>query len=75
MIWGHEEIFAAARELKRTVYGNRIVLFAPLYVGSYCTNDCAYCGFRRSNRASIRRTLTGEEVRRQVEASPGVEPR
>ena len=63
-----EEIFAAARQLKRDVYGNRIVLFAPLYIGNECTNDCQYCGFRRSNRAEIRRTLAEAEIRAQVEA-------
>lgn len=63
-----EEIFAAAHTLKETVYGNRIVLFAPLYIGNECTNDCAYCGFRRSNRDAIRRTLESEEIRRQVVA-------
>ena len=63
-----ERIFEAARELKRAVYGNRIVLFAPLYVGNRCVNDCRYCGFRRSNRAQVRRTLDGAELRRQVEA-------
>ncbi len=52
-----EEIFDAARQLKRDVYGNRIVLFAPLYIGNDCTNDCQYCAFRRSNREQIRRTL------------------
>jgi 2-iminoacetate synthase len=62
-----ERIFAAARELKRAVYGNRIVLFAPLYVGNQCVNDCSYCGFRRSNRAQVRRTLDDAELRRQVE--------
>ena len=63
-----EEVFEAARQLKRDVYGNRIVLFAPLYVGNQCVNDCAYCGFRRSNLEQVRRTLTEEELRRQVEA-------
>ena len=63
-----ERIFEAARELKRAVYGNRIVLFAPLYVGNRCVNDCRYCGFRRTNRAQVRRTLDGAELRRQVEA-------
>ncbi|MDE6440192.1 MAG: [FeFe] hydrogenase H-cluster radical SAM maturase HydG, partial [Bacteroidales bacterium] len=43
-----EEIYQAARKLKREVYGNRIVLFAPLYIGNHCVNDCLYCGFRRS---------------------------
>ncbi len=52
-----ESIFDAARQLKRDVYGNRIVLFAPLYIGNECVNDCEYCGFRRSNRDAVRRTL------------------
>ena len=63
-----EEIFDAARRLKRDVYGNRIVLFAPLYVGNECVNDCQYCGFRRSNRDEIRRTLEPHELRAQIEA-------
>ncbi len=63
-----EEIFAAARQLKRDVYGNRIVLFAPLYIGNDCVNDCLYCAFRRSNRDEIRRTLKPDEIRKQVEA-------
>lgn len=61
-----ESIFDAARQLKRDVYGNRIVLFAPLYVGNYCTNDCTYCGFRRSNTDAVRRTLDSEELAAQV---------
>ncbi len=63
-----EEILETARRLKREVYGNRIVLFAPLYVGNECVNDCQYCGFRRSNADQVRRTLTFEEIRRQVQA-------
>ncbi len=63
-----EQIFDAARQLKRDVYGNRIVLFAPLYIGNECVNDCRYCAFRRSNPDAVRRTLSGEETRRQVEA-------
>ena len=63
-----EEIFDAARRLKRDVYGNRIVLFAPLYVGNLCVNDCAYCGFRRSNPEVVRRTLAPEDLVSQVEA-------
>lgn len=63
-----EEIFAAARTLKQTVYGNRIVLFAPLYIGNRCVNDCQYCGFRRSNRRAVRRSLSPPEVTAQVEA-------
>jgi 2-iminoacetate synthase len=62
-----EEIFEGARELKRAVYGNRIVLFAPLYIGNKCVNDCLYCGFRRSNTAAVRRTLDMKEIVSQVE--------
>ena len=62
-----EQIFETARQLKKDVYGNRIVLFAPLYVGNYCVNDCVYCGFRRSNPESVRRTLTKEELRDQID--------
>lgn len=63
-----EEIFAAARKLKETVYGNRIVLFAPLYIGSKCINDCKYCGFRISNPDANRRTLDKDEIVSQVRA-------
>jgi len=61
-----EKIFDAARQLKRDVYGNRIVLFAPLYIGNECMNDCQYCAFRRSNRDAVRRTLDEDELRQQV---------
>ena len=64
----HEEIFAAARQLKENVYGNRIVLFAPLYIGNDCINDCTYCAFKRSNFQAVRRTLTPDEIRQQVTA-------
>ncbi len=63
-----EEIFAAARKLKVDVYGNRIVLFAPLYIGNKCVNDCRYCGFRVTNRDAIRRTLNTQEIEAQVKA-------
>ena len=63
-----EEIFNAARELKKNVYGNRIVLFAPLYIGNKCINDCIYCAFRRSNKETIRRTLDTGEIEKQVVA-------
>jgi 2-iminoacetate synthase len=66
-----EQIFDAARQLKRDVYGNRIVIFAPLYIGNDCTNDCQYCAFRRSNRAAVRRTLDADDIRRQVLALEG----
>jgi 2-iminoacetate synthase len=66
-----QKVFHAARELKRNVYGNRIVLFAPLYVGNLCVNDCRYCGFRMSNPQAVRRTLSHDEIRRQVAAMVG----
>lgn len=66
-----EEIFEAARQLKRDVYGNRIVLFAPLYIGNKCVNDCRYCSFRASNPMQIRRTLTQDDIRSEVEIMLG----
>ncbi len=66
-----DEMFATARELKKTVYGNRIVLFAPLYIGNKCTNACRYCGFRSDNHDIVRRTLTDDELRAEVLALIG----
>lgn len=63
-----EEIKDGARRLKQKVYGNRIVLFAPLYVGNYCINNCKYCGFKASNKDAVRKTLSREELIRNVEA-------
>ena len=63
-----EEIKEGARELKKRVYGNRIVLFAPLYVGNKCTNNCTYCGFRTSNKFAIRQTLSDSQLVKEVEA-------
>jgi len=66
-----QEVFAAARKLKNDVYGNRIVLFAPLYVGDKCINNCAYCGFRSSNRDVVRKTLSDDELRSELVALEG----
>jgi 2-iminoacetate synthase len=57
-----EEIFHAAREAKEAIYGNRLVLFAPLYITNKCQNDCLYCAFRVSNRGLARRDLTFAEI-------------
>lgn len=57
-----------ARTIKKTIYGNRIVLFAPLYIGNHCTNNCSYCGFRTVNTKQQRTTLTDEEIVKEVEA-------
>lgn len=61
-----EEIKAGARELKQLVYGERIVLFAPLYVGNLCINNCSYCGFRTGNEKQKRNTLTLDDLRQEV---------
>ena len=57
-----EMILQGARDLKKTIYGNRIVLFAPLYVGNECVNDCVYCGFRISNKECERATLSKKQL-------------
>lgn len=63
-----ELIKEGAKELKKTVYGNRIVLFAPMYIGNYCSNNCEYCGFRSSNKNAVRKTLNEKEIIQNVEA-------
>ncbi len=63
-----EEIKEGARQLKESVYGNRIVLFAPLYIGNKCMNNCRYCGFRASNKDAVRKTLNHIEIVREVTA-------
>ena len=63
-----EEIKEGARTLKEKVYGNRIVLFAPLYIGNKCTNNCTYCGFRATNKEAKRKTLADQEIIKEVEA-------
>lgn len=61
----------AAAEVKKKVYDNRIVTFAPLYMGNLCVNNCSYCGFRKDNEVIKRKTLTLEEVKREVEILAG----
>ena len=63
-----EEIKEGARTLKRNIYGNRIVLFAPLYIGNKCANNCTYCGFRASNTSAIRKTLSDDEIVKEIES-------
>lgn len=57
-----------AQRLKKAIYGNRIVLFAPLYVGNHCINDCQYCGFRTSNKDAERTTLEEAKLIEEVKA-------
>lgn len=61
-----EAVKAGAKMLKQKVYGNRIVLFAPLYIGNKCTNNCSYCGFRSTSTETIRKTLTKSELEGEV---------
>jgi len=60
-----DKIFSIAWKIKSEIYGERLVLFAPLYVSSFCVNDCEYCGFHRRNK-SPRKKLTITELRQQV---------
>lgn len=66
-----EEIFEAGGKIKRTVYDNRIVTFAPLYCSNLCVNNCAYCGFRTANSGEKRRILTLDDVRKETESLAG----
>lgn len=61
-----EEINQTALEVKKKVYDNRIVFFAPLYCSNFCVNNCAYCGFREANNREVRRILTLDEVKRET---------
>jgi 2-iminoacetate synthase len=63
-----QKIFKAANQLKEKIYGNRLVLFAPLYISNLCTNDCAYCAFRISNKDVKRKALSQEEILKETEA-------
>jgi 2-iminoacetate synthase len=60
------ELFAAARDVKDTIYGRRLVVFAPLYVSNLCSNECTYCAFRARNTEVKRRALTQEEIARDA---------
>ncbi len=62
------EIFALAKELKRRIYGNRIVMFAPLYLSNYCVNGCVYCPYHYKNKHIRRKKLTQDEIAREVVA-------
>ena len=68
-IW--DKMAQAALEVKKKVYDNRIVTFAPLYLSNDCVNDCLYCGFRRSNKEVQRTTLNLEQVKKEIEVLAG----
>ena len=61
-----EEIYCLAREIKQKFYGNRIVMFAPLYLSNYCVNSCTYCPYHVKNKTIARKKLTQEDIRREV---------
>ena len=60
-----ERMYAIAGDIKNRIYGNRIVVFAPLYISDYCVNNCTYCGYRRDNTFA-RRKLTMAEIQEEV---------
>lgn len=64
----NREIFELAEQIKKDYYGNRIVMFAPLYLSNYCVNGCVYCPYHAKNKHIPRRKLTQEEVAREVVA-------
>ena len=61
-----QKLFDAAKYVKEAIYGNRIVLFAPLYISNICTNECIYCAFRKSNTSLKRHASTREEIHQEV---------
>ena len=62
------EILKTANRIKNEIYGNRLVIFAPLYISNLCKNDCAYCAFRTSNKNVKRKALNQEEILKETEA-------
>jgi 2-iminoacetate synthase len=63
-----EEIYEAGLEIKKTVYGPRVVTFAPFYPSNFCVNNCLYCGFSTENCNEVRRTLSMDEIAKETEA-------
>lgn len=62
----NKEIYELAEEIKQNFYGNRIVMFAPLYLSNYCVNGCTYCPYHAKNKHIARKKLTQEEIRNEV---------
>lgn len=62
----NQEMYALAEQIKKDFYGNRIVLFAPLYLSNYCINGCVYCPYHAKNKHIARKKLTQEEIRKEV---------
>ncbi len=64
----NQEIYALAKQIKQDFYGNRIVMFAPLYLSNYCVNGCVYCPYHHKNKTICRKKLTQDEIRAEVVA-------
>ena len=64
----NQEIYKLAEQIKKDFYGNRIVMFAPLYLSNYCINGCVYCPYHRKNKHIARKKLTQEEIVKEVTA-------
>lgn len=64
----NQQIYALAEQIKKDFYGNRIVIFAPLYLSNYCVNQCVYCPYHLKNTHIARKKLTQDEIRREVTA-------
>lgn len=62
----NEKIYKLAKEIKQRFYGNRIVMFAPLYLSNYCVNGCTYCPYHHKNKHITRKKLTQEEIEKEV---------
>ena len=62
----NERIFGLAKKIKEHIYGNRIVLFAPLYLSNHCINGCVYCPYHAKNKTIVRKKLTQEQIRQEV---------
>ena len=62
----NQKIFELAKKIKEDYYGNRIVLFAPLYLSNYCVNGCVYCPYHHQNKHIPRKKMTQEEVKKEV---------
>ena len=61
-----QEVFELAQQIKKDFYGNRIVMFAPLYLSDYCVNGCVYCPYHFQNKSIKRKKLTQEEIKKEV---------
>jgi len=63
-----QKLFDTAKYAKEEIYGNRLVLFAPLYISNLCNNECLYCAFRSANSKLVRRALSQDEIKKETEA-------